>query len=49
MRIDPVALARLRVDTGLMMPDALVLATASWHRLGVLTFDGRLRAEVAGL
>jgi predicted nucleic acid-binding protein len=41
--IDPVQLARLRVDTGCTMPDCCVLASAEARRVPVATFDGRLR------
>lgn len=41
--IDPLALARLRVATGLKMPDCVVLACAQVHGLGVATFDEALR------
>lgn len=44
MAIEPMALARLRADSGLKLPDCLVLATAIWHHVGVLTFDDQLRA-----
>lgn len=47
MPIDALALARLRVDSGLKLPDCIVLATARWHRAEVLTFDDRLRAAAA--
>ena len=47
MTIDPVSLARLRVETGLKMPDTLVVATAIWHDAAVLAFDARLRAAAA--
>ena len=47
MTIDPVSLARLRVEIGLEMPDTLVLATAIWHDAAVLTFDARLKAAAA--
>ena len=47
MTIDPVSLARLRVETGLKMPDTLVLITAIWHDAAVLTFDARLKAAAA--
>ncbi|MBD0021428.1 MULTISPECIES: type II toxin-antitoxin system VapC family toxin [Gordonia] len=43
---EPVALARLRVDTGLKMPDCCVLAAAEFASADLATFDRRL-AEVA--
>lgn len=43
MPIDPIALARQRVATGLELPDCIVLATAMWHDASVLTFGLRLR------
>ncbi len=44
MPIDAVALARLRAESGLKMPDCLVLATAVWHGTDVLTFDDQLNS-----
>ena len=44
MRVDAVALARLRAESGLKMPDCLVLATAIWHGTDVLTFDAQLKS-----
>ena len=41
--IDPLQLARLRVETGCKMPDCCVLASAAANRTGVATFDERLR------
>ena len=41
--IDPMQLARLRVDTGCKLPDCCVVATALSLRVGVATFDERLR------
>jgi predicted nucleic acid-binding protein len=40
--IEPVALADLRVRTGLKMPDVLVLACAQAHDATIATFDRRL-------
>jgi predicted nucleic acid-binding protein len=40
--IEPVALAELRVSTGLKMPDVLVLACARAHDATIATFDQRL-------
>lgn len=47
MTIDALALARLRVKSGLKLPDCLVLATAIWHEVGVLTFDNALATAAA--
>ena len=44
MVIDAIALARLRVSSGLKMPDCLVLAAANWHGTDVLTFDDQLQS-----
>ena len=44
MRVDAVALARLRAESGLKMPDCLVLATAIWHGTDVLTFVAQLKS-----
>jgi predicted nucleic acid-binding protein len=41
--IDPLQLARLRVDTALRLPDCSVLAAAAHHGCAVATFDERLR------
>ena len=41
--IDPLQLARLRVETGCKMPDCCVLATGVNHNLPIATFDERLR------
>lgn len=49
MAIEPLALARLRVDSGLKLPDCLVLATAIWHHVGILTFDDQLRTAADDL
>lgn len=45
--LDPVALARIRVSSGLKMPDCVVVACAAEHGLAVATFDDRLRAASA--
>ena len=45
--IDAASLARLRVTTGLKMPDCVVLACARTHRVDVHTFDTAL-ARAAG-
>lgn len=42
LAIDPLALATLRVSTGLKMPDCVVLACADRHGLPVATFDRAL-------
>jgi predicted nucleic acid-binding protein len=49
--VDPLQLARLRVETGCKMPDCCVLASAAAHSTVVATFDERLRrhAESPGL
>jgi len=45
----PVRWARLRADTGLRLPDAIVLDTALHRRArAVATFDERLAARAAG-
>jgi predicted nucleic acid-binding protein len=41
--IEPLHLARLRVDTGLRMPDCCVVDAARHHQCAVATFDERLR------
>jgi predicted nucleic acid-binding protein len=47
--IDPFQLARLRVATGLRLPDCCVLVAAAHHGCAVATFDERLRkASAAG-
>lgn len=46
--LDPVALARTRVSTGLKMPDCVVIVCATQHGVAVATFDDRLRAASAG-
>ena len=43
--IDPVDFARVRVRTGLKMPDCVVLVCASAHGSGIATFDGQLAAN----
>ncbi len=42
---DPLALSRLRVETGCKMPDCCVLLTAERRQASVATFDDRLRAS----
>jgi predicted nucleic acid-binding protein len=44
--IDPMQLARIRVETGCKLPDCCVIATASKRRAPVATFDERLRRAV---
>ena len=41
--MDPLQLARLRVDTGCKLPDCCVLASEDAHGVPVATFDERLR------
>ena len=41
--MDPLQLARLRVETGCKLPDCCVLASAAAHGVPVTTFDERLR------
>ena len=41
--MDPLQLARLRVETGCKLPDCCVLASAAAHGVPVATFDERLR------
>ena len=41
--IDPMQLARLRVETGCKLPDCCVIATALALETSVATFDERLR------
>ncbi len=41
--IEPMQLARLRVETGCKLPDCCVIATAVALRVAVATFDDRLR------
>ncbi len=43
--IDPAALARVRVDSGLKMPDCLVVLAARHHGGGLVSFDERLSAS----
>ena len=45
----PVRWARLRAATGLRLPDAIVLDTATRHGSTVVTFDDRLAAAAAAL
>ena len=45
--IDPMQLARLRVDTGCKLPDCCVLALAVARSAPVLTFDDRLARYAA--
>ncbi len=40
--IDPVALARIRAESGLKMPDCVVVACARAHLADISTFDSRL-------
>lgn len=42
--INPVLLARMRVRSGLKMPDCVVLVFAGAHGCGIATFDERLAA-----
>jgi predicted nucleic acid-binding protein len=44
---DPLQLARLRVNTGLRMPDCCVIDAARHHGCAVATFDDRLRRASA--
>lgn len=46
---DPIALARLRADTGLRMPDAVVLHCALAHHAALATFDRTLAARAREL
>lgn len=46
---DPVTLARLRADTSLRMPDAVVLHCALTHGAALATFDRTLAARAAEL
>jgi len=43
--IDPVDLARIRVRSGLKMPDCVVLACAAAHGSEIATFDEQLAAN----
>jgi predicted nucleic acid-binding protein len=45
--IDPLQLARLRVDTGVRLPDCCVLAAAAHRGCVVATFDDRVRRASA--
>jgi predicted nucleic acid-binding protein len=45
--LDPVAVATLRAETGLKMPDAIALWTARHHGLPLITFDAKLSAIAA--
>ena len=45
--IDPMQLARLRVETGCKMPDCCVIALAATRNAAIATFDERL-AKFAG-
>ena len=44
---DPMALARLRVETGCKMPDCCVLLVSVRRNAPIATFDERLRAKAA--
>jgi len=44
--IDPLQLAKLRVETGCKIPDCCVIAAAAARRAVVATFDERLRKHV---
>jgi predicted nucleic acid-binding protein len=44
----PVRLARMRVDSGLKLPDCCVLDVASFHGAPLATFDTRLADEARG-
>jgi predicted nucleic acid-binding protein len=46
---DPLALASLRADAGLRMPDCCVLSTAMRRKAALATFDGRLADAARGL
>ncbi len=46
--IDPLQLAKLRVNTGCKMPDCCVLASAATHNTAVATFDAQIRRYVDG-
>jgi toxin FitB len=41
--LEPLLLARLRVETGCKLPDCCVVTSALAHRVSIATFDGRLR------
>jgi len=45
LSVDPVGLARIRVRSGLKMPDCVVLACATAHGYEIATFDERLAAN----
>ncbi|MDR0594641.1 MAG: type II toxin-antitoxin system VapC family toxin [Bifidobacteriaceae bacterium] len=45
--VDPLVIAAVRHDTGLKLPDAVVLATAQALGVDLLTFDLALRARAA--
>jgi len=45
----PMRLARLRVETGLRMPDCCVLDVARQHQATVATFDARLASSATAL
>lgn len=45
--LDPLALAGLRASSRLKMPDCIVVVTARYHGLPLLTFDDRIRRAVA--
>lgn len=47
--IDPMQLARLRVETGCKMPDCCVLAAAAVRATSVATFDERLARHAGPL
>jgi len=44
---DPIAIARLRVETGCKMPDCCVLLVSVRRNAPIATFDERLRAKAA--
>jgi len=44
----PVRLARMRVDTGLKLPDCCVLDVAAFHGASLATFDTGLADEARG-
>lgn len=46
--MDPLQLARLRVETGCKLPDCCVLAGAATRSAAVATFDERLRRRADG-
>ena len=45
LSVDPVSLARVRVRSGLKMPDCVVLSCAGAHGSEVATFDEQLAAS----